>query len=196
MLRVKRVSARITAWVQGSWLEAWALGAICASGLVLRYLVLLRYPAPPGADYGNYLTNLHAMFGDDVTGGGVQYPAFFLLYLAALVRIMGEIPALQFSGPFLAGLTGLPVYLFLRRYVPREYALLGSAMIVFSEGISEMASFSGHCSSLFFTTPSQRRHGGQDYWQPPALRCSPVATRCPWRFLVLLESSSWACSWL
>ena len=154
MLRVKRVSARITAWIRRSWLEAWVLGAICASGLALRYLVLLRYPAPPGADYGNYLTNLHAMFGDDVTGGGVQYPAFFLLYLAALVRMMGEIPALQFSGPFLAGLTGLPMYLFLRRYVPREYALLGSAMMVFSEGISEMIGWGGNPTLLgiFFGT--------------------------------------------
>src|SRR3989442_11575990 len=112
MLGVNLVLARITEWIRRSWLEAWVLGAICASGLVLRYLVLLRYPAPPGADFGNYLTNLHAMFGDDVTGRGVQYPAFFLLYLAALVRMMGEIPALHFSGPFLAGLTGLPLYRF------------------------------------------------------------------------------------
>src|SRR5438309_1222933 len=110
MLRFRHTRPHIMTSFRKAWIPTLALAAICLGAFALRYFILLQYPAPPGADYGNYLTNVHAILGEDVTGGGVQYPAFFLLYLAGLIRIMGELPALQFSGPFLAGLTGFPMY--------------------------------------------------------------------------------------
>ncbi len=148
MLRIGRALALKISVSRESWFVALALVAVSVGAFILRYVVLLRYAAPPGADYGNYLTNVHALLGEDVTGGGVQYPLVFVFYLAALVRILGEIPALQFSGPFLASLLGLPMYLFLRRFVERQYAVLGAAMLVFSEGTSEMIGWGGNPTLL------------------------------------------------
>lgn len=121
---------------------------IGSAAFLVRFIVLTQYPAPPGADYGNYLTNLHALYGQDVTGGGVQYPMVFMLYLSANVALFGELGAFQFSGPILAALITLPGYFFLRRFVDRPYALLGTALLVFSEGISEMIGWGGNPNLL------------------------------------------------
>lgn len=127
------------------------LGIIVLSAFLLRFVAVSENPAPPGADYGNYLTNLHAFLGNDVTGQGVQYPAVFLLYLWTIVSIFGELTALQVSGPLLGAALSLPSYLLLRNYVRTPFALVGTALIVFSEGVSEMIGWGGNPNLLGMT---------------------------------------------
>ena len=125
-----------------------SLGIIGIAAFLTRFLAIARHGAPSGADYGNYLTNLHAFLGNDVTGQGVQYPAVFLLYLWGIVSLFGELPGLQVSGPLLGAALCLPSYLLLRNFVERPLALVGTALITFAEGISEMIGWGGNPNLL------------------------------------------------
>src|SRR5437867_2794040 len=111
---------------------------ITVSAFVARFLATSRFPAPPGSDYGNYLTNLHALLGNDVTGDGVQYPWLFLVYVWGVVSLFGELGGLSISGPFLGAIVCVPSYFLLRTYAKPVYALVGSAIITFGGAISEM----------------------------------------------------------
>lgn len=128
--------------------QANGLAIIAASAFLVRFLTLLGNPAPPGADYGNYLTNLHAAEGMDVTGGGVQYPGVFIAYLWVVVSAFGELQGLLISGPLLAALVCIPSYILLRNFGTPVFAMLGSAVLTFGEWASEMIGWGGNPNLL------------------------------------------------
>ncbi|MGQ0797649.1 MAG: hypothetical protein ACT4OI_07295 [Methanobacteriota archaeon] len=135
--------ARIAALRDVRPLVVLGLVAIGAAGFVIRYAAVLRYPAPPGADGGYYLTNLHAFLGNDVAGDGLGYPFVFLAYLWGITSLLGELPGLQVSGPLLAGILAVPSYVFLRTFVDAHLALIGAAILTLSETSSEMIGWGG-----------------------------------------------------
>lgn len=120
-----------------------SLAIIAASAFFVRYLVLFGNPAPPGSDYGNYLTNLHAFEGNDITGGGIQYPFVFIGFLWVVETAFGELPGLLIMGPLLAALVSIPSYLLLRNFAKPLFALIGSAALTFGEWASEMIGWGG-----------------------------------------------------
>lgn len=124
------------------------LSLIGVTAFVARSLAILRYPAPPGADYGNYLTNLHAFLGDDVTGDGLGYPTVFLAYLWAVTSAFGELRGLQLSGPLLAAAFAVPAFYLLRAYVGELLAVVGAGILAYSEGLSELIGWGGNPTLL------------------------------------------------
>src|SRR5207247_9704206 len=84
-LKASFLKIRILPWTTLGCLLLVSLVAFSA-----RWTIEASHVGPSGSDYGNYLTNVAILWGNDVTGGGLQYPPLYLLLLTALM--VGLVP--------------------------------------------------------------------------------------------------------
>ncbi len=146
--RFRRTLSSVEKYYLSHRFQVNTLALISVSAFLVRYTALLGNPAPPGADYGNYLTNLHAAEGNDVTGGGVQYPFVFIGYLWIVESVFGGLQGLIVSGPLLAALVSVPSYLLLRNFAKPFFALVGTGILTFGDWASEMIGWGGNPNLL------------------------------------------------
>lgn len=148
LLALRTAYERSRRYVRDHQFVLLSLGLIAVTAFGARFLAIVRFPGPSGADYGNYLTNLHAFLGQDVTGDGLGYPTVFLVYLWLVTSAFGELQGLQISGPLLAALLCLPSYVLLRTFVDTRLALVGAGMLTFAESVSELIGWGGNPNLL------------------------------------------------
>lgn len=115
--------------------------------LVVRLTVLSKYEAPPGSDYGNHLSILNAIHGDDVTGLGLQFrypPLYFLLVLDPLTRLLPIFVALEFSAALISSIIAIPFFFIIKKITKNNIiALFVAGLFAFVEGYSEMTCWGG-----------------------------------------------------
>ena len=101
---------------QWIWITLLALEVVIMS--VVRLIVLNKYEAPPGSDYGNHLSVLNAIHGDDVTGFDLQFrypPLYFLLVLHPLTQLLPIFVAVKFSAALISSIIAIPFFFIIKR---------------------------------------------------------------------------------
>jgi len=62
---------------------------------VFYFVGLSNHEAPPGSDYGNYLTQVEILRGNDLRGWGLRHNPIFFVLLDMFLRIFEEFTALK-----------------------------------------------------------------------------------------------------
>lgn len=115
--------------------------------LVVRLTVLSKYEAPPGSDYGNHLSILNAIRGEDVTGLTLQFrypPLYFLLVLGPLTRLLPIFVATELSATLISSIIAIPFFFIIKKITENNIiALFAAGLFAFAEGYSEMICWGG-----------------------------------------------------
>ena len=124
---------------------------LVALSFTVRFIFLDMYPAPPGSDFGNYLTIVNIIKGYDVTGYGLRYPPLFFLMLTPLIQAMGPMLALKTMQAAVASSSCIPFFLLARRWSDWLSAFLATALFTFSQVMGEMTAWGGSANFLAIT---------------------------------------------
>lgn len=111
-----------------------------------------KYAAPPGADYGNYLTQVSILNGHDVNGLGLRYNPLFFVLLDPFLMFFDALTALKVVASLVFSTAAIPFFL-LAKKLSNSYlaALITSWTFLFFEGFSEMIGWGGNPNFLGFS---------------------------------------------
>ena len=71
--------------------------------------------APPGADYGNYLTQVHILNGTDLRGWGLRHQPLFFYFLGGVMNVFDAFTALKVASAFVFAIAAVPFFLVARK---------------------------------------------------------------------------------
>lgn len=126
-------------------------GGLLLLTTVIRFIMLDRYPAPPSGDFGNYLTQVHIIEGNDVTGYGLRYPPAFFVLLAPLEYLLGPMLATKLAAAVVASSSCIPIFLLARRWADFYSAVAAVVLFTFSQAMAEMTAWGGSPNFLAIT---------------------------------------------
>ncbi len=113
---------------------------------------LNKYKAPPGCDYGNYLTQVDILRGNDLRGWGLQHNPVFFVFLDIFLRIFEEFTALKIVASLVFAIITIPFFLLARKFSGSSLvALICTWLFVFFVSNSEMISWGGSPNFLGFS---------------------------------------------
>ena len=116
---------------------------------VVHFLFLDQFPAPPGSDYGNYLTQINIIHGYDLEGLGLRYPPVFFLILDAMLQVFNVFVALKLLASLVFSVVVFPFYFLAKRLTGNPLvSVVCSFFFVFFEGYSEMIGWGGNPNFL------------------------------------------------
>jgi len=118
----------------------------------INFTSLNSYIAPPGPDYGNYLTQVSIINGHDIIGLGLRYNPIFYVLLDPFLTLFDELTALKIVASIVFSVAVIPFFL-LAKKLSHSYlaALITSWTFVFFEGYSEMIAWGGNPNFLGFS---------------------------------------------
>ena len=116
------------------WFYWLVLALIVTISFVIKFIALNKYEAPPGADYGNYLSQVNILHGYDLRGLGLRYNPLYFILLDAFLRITETFIALKIVASLLFSIIAIPFFLLLRKLSDSFTALLGAWFLVFFAG--------------------------------------------------------------
>ena len=119
------------------------LSSILIASFIVKFTILNKHIVPPSADYGNYLTMVNILHGNDVTGFGLRYPPLFFLFLDLLLKLTNEFMALKIAASIVSTIIAIPFFFIVRKFTNDFAALLSALLFVFAEAYSEMISWGG-----------------------------------------------------
>jgi len=79
------------------------------------FVGLNRYKAPPGCDYGNYLTQVEILRGNDLRGWGLRHNPVFFVMLDIFLRLFEEFTALKIVASLVFAVIAIPFFLLARK---------------------------------------------------------------------------------
>ena len=113
---------------------------------------LNKFRAPPGCDYGNYLTQVDILRGNDLRGWGLQHNPVFFVLLDVFLRIFEEFIALKIVASLVFAIISIPFFLLARKFSGSSLvALICTWLFVFFVSNSEMISWGGSPNFLGFS---------------------------------------------
>lgn len=131
------------------WLS---LVLVFVSSFIVKLFFLNKYVAPPGADYGNYLTQVDIVHGYDVGGLGLRYNPIFFILLDSILRLLDHFTALKIAASFVFSIVVIPFFFVTKKLTNNRLAALVSAwLFVFYNGYSEMIAWGGNPNLLGFS---------------------------------------------
>lgn len=143
MLKIRRLP---------SYLPFIILMLILILSFVVYYVGLGMEEAPPGCDYGNYLTQVEILRGNDMRGWGLQHNPVFFLILDIFLRFFEEITALKIVAALVFSVISIPFFLFARKLSNNQFsALICTWLFVFFISNSEMIQWGGNPNILGFS---------------------------------------------
>ncbi|MFC1486750.1 glycosyltransferase family 39 protein [Thermoproteota archaeon] len=118
---------------------------------VLYYVGLVN-KAPPGSDYGNYLTQVEILRGNDLRGWGLRHNPIFFVLLDMILRIFEEFTALKIVASLVFSVITIPFFLLARRLSGSRLAsLICTWLLVLFISNFEMISWGGTPNFLGFS---------------------------------------------
>ncbi len=117
----------------------------------LRFFFLNKFPAAPSSDFGNYLTMVHIIQGNDVTGYGLRYPPLYFVLLAPLIKAVGPMMALKVLQAVVASSSCIPMFLLVERRAGFPSATAVTILFTFSSTMAEMTAWGGSPNFLAIT---------------------------------------------
>jgi hypothetical protein len=119
---------------------------------VVNFVGLSSFTAPPGCDYGNYLTQVEILRGNDLRGWGLRHNPVFFVLLDMFLRIFEEFTALKIVASLVFAVSAIPFFLLARKLSgSRLAAIICTWLFVFSISNSEMISWGGNPNVLGFS---------------------------------------------
>jgi hypothetical protein len=113
---------------------------------------LNKYKAPPGCDYGNYLTQVDILRGNDLRGWGLQHNPVFFVFLDVFLRIFEDFIALKIVASLVFAIISIPFFLLAKKFSDSNLAaLICTWLFVFFISNSEMISWGGSPNFLGFS---------------------------------------------
>jgi len=119
---------------------------------VVYFVGLSSNKAPPGCDYGNYLTQVEILRGNDLRGWGLRHNPVFFVLLDIFLRIFEEFTALKIVASLVFAISAIPFFLLARKLSGnRLVAVICTWLFVFFISNSEMISWGGNPNILGFS---------------------------------------------
>jgi len=116
------------------------------------FVGLNRYKAPPGCDYGNYLTQIEILRGNDLRGWGLRHNPVFFVILDVFLRFFEEFTALKIVASLVFAVIAVPFFLLARKLSGSSLvAVICTWLFVFFISNSEMISWGGNPNILGFS---------------------------------------------
>lgn len=134
------------------WLYWLSLVIIVCISFLIRFAALNKYEAPPGADYGNYLTQVDILHGYDVENWGLRYNPVFFILLDIFLRFFDEFTALKVVASLVFSIAAIPFFL-LAKKISGDYlsALICTWLFIFFSAYSEMITWGANPNFLGFS---------------------------------------------
>jgi hypothetical protein len=88
------------------------VSAIVVVSFAFNFSMLDMNKAPPGADYGNYLTQGNILQGQDLRGWGLRHQPVFFFFLDAVRIVLDPFTALKFASAFVFAIVAVPFFLY------------------------------------------------------------------------------------
>ncbi len=122
------------------------------ASFAIKFAALNKYAAPPGADYGNYLTQVNILNGHDVRGLGLRYNPLFFALLDPFLMFFDSLTALKVVASLVFSTAAIPFFLLAKKLSNSYLAgLITSWTFLFFEGYSEMIGWGGNPNFLGFS---------------------------------------------
>ena len=119
---------------------------------IVYFVGLNRYKAPPGCDYGNYLTQVEILRGNDLRGWGLRHNPVFFVMLDMFLRLFEEFTALKIVASLVFAVIAIPFFLLTRKLSGNSYvAVICTWLFAFFISNSEMISWGGNPNILGFS---------------------------------------------
>ena len=133
------------------WISWTILFLAIVISFVTKFISLSMYGVPPGADYGNYLSQVNILHGYDLRGLGLRYDPLYFILLDGFLRIFDPFTALKVAASLVFSIIAIPFFLFVRKLSNSFTASIGAWFLVFFEGYSEMIAWGGNPNFLGFS---------------------------------------------
>ncbi len=135
-----------------SYLPLFLILLLVIISFVYYFVGLSNFKAPPGSDYGNYLTQVEILRGNDLRGWGLRHNPIFFIILDIFLRIFEEFDALKIVASLVFSLLAIPFFLFAKKLSgSRLAAVICTWLFVFFISNSEMISWGGNPNFLGFS---------------------------------------------
>ena len=125
---------------------------IAIISFAVYFVGLNRYRAPPGCDYGNYLTQVEILRGNDLRGWGLRHNPIFFVILDIFLKLFEEFTALKIVSSLVFAVIAIPFFLLARKLSGSPLAAaICTWLFVFFISNSEMISWGGNPNVLGFS---------------------------------------------
>ena len=120
---------------------------------VADFTLLDKYQAPSGADYGNYLTQVDILNGNDLRGWGLRHQPVYFMILDLLVKIFNDdFLALKVGASLVFSLIAIPLFMLLKKLSGSNIAsAIATGLYAFFISNTEMISWGGNPNFLAFS---------------------------------------------
>lgn len=115
--------------------------------------MLNNFTAPPGADYGNYLTQVDILNGNDLRGWGLRHQPIYFVLLNGLIGIFDEFTALKIGAALVFSIIVFPFFLLVKKLAGNNniIAAIATGLFAFFISNSEMITWGGNPNFLAFS---------------------------------------------
>jgi hypothetical protein len=136
-----------------SFLLPWLLvSVIVIVSFTVNLTLLNSNTAPPGADYGNYLTQVHILEGNDLRGWGLRHQPLFFVFLDLFLKVFDAFTALKVAASFVFAIVAIPFFFLAKKLSGNDYAAaISTGLFVFLISYSEMIAWGGNPNFLAFS---------------------------------------------
>jgi hypothetical protein len=117
-----------------------ALAAFLSIAFAVRYYIVAQH-LDMGGDIANYLSTMNTLFGDDVTGVGLNRPPLIGFVLKPFTLVFGDLAGVKMLGALVSVLMGIPFYLLMRRISHPWIAVAMTIVFVLTPAYSDMLSW-------------------------------------------------------
>ncbi len=115
--------------------------------------MLNNYTAPPGADYGNYLTQVNILNGNDLRGWGLRHQPLYFVLLDGLTGVFDAFTALKVGAALVFSIIVFPFFFLAKKLAGDNNitAAIATGLFAFFISNSEMITWGGNPNFLAFS---------------------------------------------
>jgi hypothetical protein len=114
--------------------------------------MLNRQTAPPGADYGNYLTQVNILNGNDLRGWGLRHQPVFFFLLDGFTKIFDVFMALKVAAALVFSVIVFPFFFLAKNLSGDDIAAaVATGLFAFFIAYTEMIAWGGNPNFLGFS---------------------------------------------
>ena len=118
----------------------------------VNFVFLNNFAAPPGADYGNYLTQVDILSGNDLRGWGLRHQPVYFVGLDILTEVFDDFTALKVGAALVFSIIVIPFFMLAKKLSGSNIAsAIATGIFTFFISNTEMISWGGNPNFLAFS---------------------------------------------
>jgi hypothetical protein len=108
--------------------------------------------APPGADYGNYLTQVNILNGSDLRGWGLREQPIYIVLLDGFTKIFDSFTALKVASALVFSVITIPFFMLAKKLSGNDVAAaVSTGLFAFFISYTEMIAWGGNPNFFAFS---------------------------------------------